>query len=113
MTEDKSDFSYDSIVHYSHFVKTTVIYPKERALEYLGLGISSEVGELLGHFKKYIRDGKWDQQAVKKELGDIVWYWTNICNEMGVDPRTILDMNMEKLRDRKDRDKLGGSGDDR
>ena len=104
---------YDSLVYYSQFVETTAIFPKEKAIEYLGMGIASEVGELLGHFKKYIRDGKWDQQNIKKELGDILWYWASICNAINVDARTILDINMEKLRDRQRRDVIGGSGDDR
>ena len=41
---------------YLQFTRTTAIYPKDRELEYLGLGLASEAGEVCGKLKKVIRD---------------------------------------------------------
>ena len=41
---------------YERLAKTTAIYPKEKALEYLALGLTSEAGEVASKIKKIIRD---------------------------------------------------------
>lgn len=41
---------------YQAFTRTTAIYPEDRTLEYLGLGLASEAGEVAGVVKKWIRD---------------------------------------------------------
>ena len=48
------------LTDYQVWTRTTAIYPKEKALDYLGLGLCSEAGEVAGKLKKKIRDGGID-----------------------------------------------------
>lgn len=79
------------------------------------LGLSGEVGELHSLFAKAIRDnnGNVDVQAVKKELGDILWFVAAIATDFGFGLGEIAQMNLEKLNSRKNRNKIQGSGDER
>ena len=58
---------------YEERASLTAIYPKEKALEYLALGLTSEAGEVAGKVKKLIRDGKGDKKAIASEIGDVLW----------------------------------------
>jgi len=97
----------------------TAIFPKEKALEYLALGLTSEAGEVAGKVKKLIRDGEdvegfeMKKIAIASEVGDVLWYCAMMAKEVGVPLNTIMQMNLEKLRSRKERGKLSGSGDNR
>ncbi len=82
-------------------------------LAYLALGLSGEAGEVAEKIKKFIRDGELDPVAVVKELGDVFWYLTQLCQAMGTAPSDVLIGNAKKLADRELRGKLKGSGDDR
>jgi len=100
----------------------TAIYPDAGegtwdAISYVGLGLG-EVGEVQGKLKKIIRDHGGDcppdlERAIKKELGDALWYVARLCVELDFDMDEIALANLEKLDDRKGRGVLGGSGDDR
>ena len=91
----------------------TAIFPKEKALEYLALGLTSEAGEVAGKVKKIIRDGKGNKEAIAYEIGDVLWYCAVLASELGVSLNTIMQKNLEKLHDRHVRGTLQGSGDDR
>ena len=99
--------------------KTTAIYPKEAAVEYLTLGLASEAGEVADKVKKHIRDASGDYpdadfvSAVSKELGDVLWYTAVLAWELGVDLSDIAEKNIRKLFDRQSRDMIKGSGDER
>ena len=50
------------------------------------LGMAGEVGELLGEHKKWLRDGdsyKLFSERVKEELGDLLWYLSNVATKHG------------------------------
>lgn len=47
--------------------------------EYLTLGLIAEVGEAAGKLAKRRRDGMWDEKAFIKELGDILWFVSNLA----------------------------------
>jgi len=97
----------------------TAIFPKDRALEYLALGMTSEAGEVAGKVKKLIRDGEdvegfeLKKIAIASEIGDVLWYCAMMAKEVGVPLNTIMQENLRKLHDRKERGTLQGSGDDR
>ena len=99
---------------YQVFTRSTAKYPKETALQYLLLGLSSEVGEVHDKFKKPMRDGyDPDPEAIVKELGDVLWYVARIADEMGVPLMDVAFENVKKLSSRLERDVISGSGDDR
>jgi NTP pyrophosphatase (non-canonical NTP hydrolase) len=91
----------------------TVVYPRQYAIAYPALKLMGELGELL----EACNDGHWDN--IKKECGDCCWYLAALCSDSGISidihllnfPRGPVDL--EKLRDRANRNVLQGSGDNR
>lgn len=87
------------------------------ALMYDGLGLG-EAGEVQGKIKKIIRDAGGDItkehiEAIKGELSDILWYISSICDTLGIKMEDVATYNIEKLKSRRDRGTLHGSGDNR
>lgn len=101
---------------FQEFTQTTALYPKQFADSYLSSGLGAEVGEVLDLYAKYFR-GDYTKypmtQKLSKELGDIMWFISQICNEEGLSLEEILDENVDKLTSRKSRNKIRGAGDDR
>lgn len=69
-----------------------------------GFGLSSEGGEFGEIIKKAVFQGKpldADVQFhLKRELGDIIWYWINGCRALGLDPNDVIGENVHKLESR-------------
>ena len=98
---------------YEERASITAIYPKEKALEYLALGLTSEAGEVAGKVKNLIRAGKGDKKAIASEVGDVLWYCAMLAKETEVPLNDIMKDNLKKLYSRKERGTLQGSGDNR
>lgn len=98
---------------YETIWKETAIYPKDQGLTYTAIGLGNEAGEYLGKIKKAIRDGYLDKIKAADELGDVLWYVTAAANELGYSLEAIAAMNYAKLKSRKERGVLSGSGDSR
>lgn len=98
---------------YQKLTKETAIYPKEQALVYLTLGLTSEAGEVAGKVKKMIRDGGINVMDTIDEIGDVFWYMARLCDELNVSAEDVLQRNIQKLMDRKERGVIKGSGDKR
>ena len=68
------------------------------------IGIASEGGEFSEIVKKCIFQGKPldddTQFHIKRELGDIMWYWINSCRALGLDPNEVIEENVNKLKAR-------------
>ena len=68
------------------------------------IGMASEGGEFSEIVKKCIFQGKPldadTQFHIKRELGDIMWYWTNSCRALGLDPNEVIEENVNKLKAR-------------
>jgi NTP pyrophosphatase (non-canonical NTP hydrolase) len=68
------------------------------------IGIASEGGEFSEIVKKCVFQGKPMDDAtkfhIKRELGDIMWYWINSCRALGFDPNEVIDENVRKLESR-------------
>ena len=77
------------------------------------LGLCGEVGEIAEKIKKIIRDEDSVLTDEKKELGDVLWYLSVLASELRLELDDVAQSNLEKLKDRKDRNKLKGSGDNR
>lgn len=104
------------IKEYQLLTRKTAIYPQETFLEYLTLGLASEAGEVSGVVKKYIRkDNDLDtaKEKLVKELGDVMWYWARLCDELGLNPEEVMEQNINKLLHRQANNTLQGDGDDR
>ncbi|HMH48174.1 MAG TPA: nucleoside triphosphate pyrophosphohydrolase family protein [Solirubrobacteraceae bacterium] len=103
---------------YQRFSRRTAEYPREAWLAYPALGLAGEAGEVAEHAKKAIRDddGAVSPQrraAIAKELGDVLWYVTQLASELELELEQIARENLEKLFSRQRRGLLSGSGDER
>ena len=65
------------------------------------LGLGSETGEFVEIVKKMFLQGKPPSDDnifhMKRELGDIMWYWVTACASLGLDPYEVISENQEKL----------------
>tara|TARA_B110000196_G_scaffold63905_1_gene53696 strand:- start:512 stop:925 length:414 start_codon:yes stop_codon:yes gene_type:complete len=68
------------------------------------LGLGSETGEFVEIVKKMILQGKPADEAnifhMKRELGDIMWYWATACMALDLDPVEVISENQKKLEAR-------------
>lgn len=96
--------------------------PTARESTYLFIGLAGEVGELSSAQAKWIRDNPittdaelWEkkQEMLKKELGDILWFVAGIASNYYWKLEDIAKMNIDKLEDRRQRNVIQGSGDNR
>ncbi len=117
--------------------------PSSDNFSYMMFGLVEEVGELAGKISKGIRKGvssigldsevaeqmspgdveandiyfldaaEDQREAIKKELGDVMWMIAGITDELGWSLEEICRENLRKLADRKARGKIDGCGDDR
>lgn len=69
-----------------------------------GIGLASEGGEFNEIVKKMFFQGKpLNEENVfhmKRELGDIIWYWVNACRALNLDPNEVIAENVKKLESR-------------
>ncbi len=69
-----------------------------------GCGLSAEGGEFMEVIKKILFQGKpYDDANVfhmKRELGDIAWYFANACIALKLDPYDVFEENVRKLESR-------------
>lgn len=102
---------------YQEVAKTTAVY-KDPKVIYCALGLCGEAGEVAENVKKMLRDDNGVLSSTRrdniiKELGDVLWYLSNLAADIGVDLDTVAQTNLNKLLDRKARGVIHGSGDNR
>jgi NTP pyrophosphatase (non-canonical NTP hydrolase) len=102
-TKSRKTAGYPAIGH-------EVIYPT--------LGLVNEAGEVAGKIKKVFRDkdGQFSAEtrdALKAELGDVLWYLAQVATELDLTLDEIAESNIAKLYDRLERGKIKGEGDNR
>lgn len=88
----------------------------DHPIVYPTLGLANEAGEVAGKIKKIFRDkggvvGEREREELKHELGDVLWYLTQICTELGLTLEEVAATNLEKLALRQARGTLYGEGD--
>lgn len=97
----------------------TALYPNVgNNIVYPTLGLVGEAGEIANKVKKIYRDAggvltEEKKEDLKKELGDVIWYLAQVSSELGLDLNDIAELNIARLKDRKDRGVLHGDGDNR
>ena len=98
---------------YQDMAAETAIYKSEHQVIYPALGLAAEAGEVANKVKKILRDGKFDRAAIADEVGDCLWYIAALCRDLNVEMADLAKDNLEKLKSRKERGTLQGSGDKR
>lgn len=98
--------------------KTWGEIPTNHPIVYPTLGLANEAGEVAGKIKKIFRDHNGeitpeDREALKYELGDVLWYLTQICTELGLTMEEVAEANLSKLFSRQARGAIRGDGDKR
>lgn len=112
--------------HYQTKALSTASYPKDAiaALSYVCLGLSGESGEIAEKIKKAIHksggdDSAFDKilteqkEALRKELGDVLWYLSALATELDIPLSDVANTNLKKLYSRQLRKQIIGSGDER
>lgn len=68
------------------------------------IGLASEGGEFAEIVKKILFQEKpcnnESEYHMKRELGDILWYWVQGCMALNIDPEEVMKMNIDKLKSR-------------
>jgi NTP pyrophosphatase (non-canonical NTP hydrolase) len=114
MFQNSPDWDNDPLRFYSQFVEDKVFTKGRERLVENTLGLVGESGEVAEKIKKLFRDkGKFSDEDVLKELGDVLFYVVALSNIFGGNLKKTMEMNMAKLDDREQRGKLKGSGDNR
>jgi len=126
----KEMIGIDTFDEYQNETEKTAIYPyknKFAGLLYTSLGLG-ESGEFQGKIKKLMRDYNvkyddyvyviWEkypeiQKELIAELGDIFWYLSETTKHLLTSLGIVANLNIEKLMDRKKRNVIKGSGDNR
>jgi len=122
----------NALDEYQRLATKTAIYPgcgTPLGLMYVALKMNGEAGEFAEHTGKAMRDDEFGKStqpygdsveltperrlALIKEVGDVLWYLSAACNELGIRLSTAATTNLEKLQSRTERGKLSGSGDNR
>ncbi len=102
---------------YQHKSRETALYPNVgKNPIYPTLGLVGEAGEVADKVKKVLRDngGVFDEkvkESVKYELGDVLWYISQLATELELDLEDVAKANLDKLSNRAKRNKISGSGD--
>ena len=104
---------------YQQKAKATAKYPViGHGVIYPTLGLTNEAGEVSGKIKKVFRDkdgviSEETREALKAELGDVLWYLSQVATELNLSLDEIAEYNIAKLLDRQARGKIQGDGDNR
>ena len=100
--------------------------------DYPLIALGEEVGEVMGKIAKFGRKNDMSVEevinaianpetqavaelraAIKKEMGDVLWQWSVLCNVLCMSPNHIAEENLLKLQGRKQRNVINGEGDER
>lgn len=104
-----------AIIKYDTYEKCSL---KEVGFVEKVLGLTGEAGETADKIKKILRDkdgvlADEDKLAIKKELGDVLWYLASIARYLDLSLSEVASGNVAKLEDRYQRNKIHGQGDER
>lgn len=104
--------------------------PSCENVSYMLLNLVGEVGELASKIAKHIRKDEititgnkiksWPdtitvdaENDLRKEAGDCLWQLAGLCSVLGWGLDDVAQENLDKLKDRKNRGVIDGSGDNR
>ena len=98
--------------------RTSAVVATDNPIVYPALGLANEAGEVAGKVKKIMRDRQGhisdaDRTALALELGDVLWYVSEMCTRLGIRLEDVAHGNVAKLADRAARGVISGEGDQR
>jgi NTP pyrophosphatase (non-canonical NTP hydrolase) len=95
------------LTKYQAKAKKTAIYKNQgKNYIYPSLGLAGEIGEVMDKIKKIYRDkndkiSKEDAHSIASDLGDVLWYLSQLATELKLDMSKVAEMNLKKLEERK------------
>ncbi|MDD5146676.1 MAG: nucleoside triphosphate pyrophosphohydrolase family protein [Candidatus Pacebacteria bacterium] len=103
---------------YQNKAKETAIHAEQYKVMFPVMGLAGEAGEVANKASKIYRDDNGivteaKKEDLTKELGDVLWYLSQIATDLGIPLEEVARNNLEKLESRKQRNQLIGSGDNR
>lgn len=116
--QNDSDYGM-TLDEYQGLALESAVYEPRFAILYPALKLAGEAGEVSEKVGKRLRDQSGDfsdpewKLAMKKELGDVLWYIGALASDLGFTLEQVADTNLEKLASRMSRGVISGSGDNR
>lgn len=102
VTSEESNYPMQLIQRIQEIDSSTTINPA--LLLTAAMGLAAETGEFAEIPKKMLFQGKPVNEEnifhMKRELGDIIWYWVNACRALNLDPNDVIAENVNKLKSR-------------
>lgn len=108
---------------YQKKARETAMYPRMgNNFIYPTLGLAGEAGEVVEKIKKLMRNDGIEtpekltvekRDEIVKEMGDVLWYLSQLASELDVSFDVVAERNIEKLASRKERGVLNSEGDNR
>lgn len=104
-TDIEFEWAPTELESYQDWVRqhTSTKVPKETRLMWSLAGLQAGVGEVSAVAEKFLRHEGWIDYGVpqwKDELGDVLWYFAAVCNELVLSIDEVLDYNVEKINAR-------------
>ena len=99
--ESKSEYAFGE-----HFMRLGRQHPNIgwSRLMTSAIGMLAESGEFAEVMKKILFQGKEMNEEnrfhMKRELGDVLWYWIQGCMALGYTPEEVMQENIKKLEKR-------------
>jgi NTP pyrophosphatase (non-canonical NTP hydrolase) len=104
---------------YQKEVNKHAVYPiVGKKFVYPVLGLVGEAGEVAEKIKKILRDNDGNvseeqKNEIKKELGDVLWYLSQLAIDLEISLDDVASCNIEKIKSRRERGVVKGIGDNR
>jgi NTP pyrophosphatase (non-canonical NTP hydrolase) len=81
--------------------RTCSVQDQKELLILTAFGIAGEAGEVVDTVKKVLYHAhELDVSNLSKEVGDLLWYMTLLCETVGLTLDDVMQKNVEKLRKR-------------
>ena len=116
VTDQSSSDAFDLSTYQQAAARTGAPIATDHPIVYPTLGLANEAGEVAGKVKKIFRDRQGvitdaDREALTLELGDVLWYLSELCTRLGIRLEDVAARNIAKLADRASRGAIRGDGD--
>ena len=116
VTDRSTSDAFDLSAYQEAAATTGAPIATDHPIVYPTLGLANEAGEVAGKVKKIFRDRQGvitdeDREALTLELGDVLWYLSELCTRLGIRLEDVAARNIAKLADRESRGVLRGDGD--